>query len=169
MNIYVGNIFSLISLAWEMSFLRSANAQACQNWCASNHASNAAQWETKCKWWNLCGGCAQCTSGMIAVPYVGDHITKSSSSQSHSASCSCFCLQMAAIPLADVSLSTPAHSHNLSSFACFVLANLYSLTCLALTYLSNFTCVAPAYLSCLPLAYLSRSSCFGVSKFDAVL
>ena len=52
------NIFSILSLAWMMSFLQSATAQACQNWCASN----AAQWGTKCKWRKACGACPACTS-----------------------------------------------------------------------------------------------------------
>ena len=66
MNIFVRKIISLIALAWMISFLQSANAQKCQNWCASN----AQQWETKCKWRKTCGGCAECSSGMITVPYL---------------------------------------------------------------------------------------------------
>ena len=65
MDMFIGNFFSILSLAWKMSFFQSAYAQGCQNWCASN----AQQWEVKCKWQKTCGGCAKCTSGMTTVLY----------------------------------------------------------------------------------------------------
>ena len=66
MKIFVVNIFSMLLLGWDISLLQFANAQVCQNWCASNDQ----EWQTKCNWANSCGGCAECTSGIMAAPYV---------------------------------------------------------------------------------------------------
>ena len=67
MNIFVGNTRSFFLLGWLLSFLQTAlTAQPCKSWCASS----AKEWQTKCNWVELCSGCDECSSGMMAVPYA---------------------------------------------------------------------------------------------------